>query len=63
MASIEIYWASSTPAQSIENYNFIILSRSEIQPKLMYLFRISFLTTLDIYIRLILKAIIHRYKD
>ena len=56
MASIEIYWASSTPAQSIENYDFRILSRSEIQPKLMYLFRISFLTTLNIY-----KAYFKRY--
>ena len=38
----------SIEAQSIENYDFQI-SRYEIWPKLMYLFRVSFLTTLDIY--------------
>ena len=35
-------------ARSIENDDFHF-SRSEIRPKLMYLFRVSFLTTLDIY--------------
>ena len=35
-------------ARSIENYDFQI-SRSIIQPKPMYLFKVSFLTTLDIY--------------
>ena len=35
-------------AQSIENYDFIIF-RSEIWPILMYLFRVSFLTNLDLY--------------
>ena len=33
---------------AIENYDFRI-SRSEIQPKFMCLFRLSFLTTLDMY--------------
>ena len=35
-------------AQSIKNYNFQF-SRSEIRPKLMYLFKVSFLITIDIY--------------
>ena len=35
-------------AWSIENYDFQF-SRSEIQPRLIFLFRISFLITLDIY--------------
>ena len=35
-------------AQSIKNYNFQF-SRFEIWPKLMYLFRVSFLTNLNIY--------------
>ena len=39
---------SSTTAQSIENYDFSI-SKSKIQPKLVYLFKVSFFTTLDIY--------------
>ena len=39
---------SSTQAQSIKNYDFRI-SRFEIQPTLVYLFRVSFLITLDIY--------------
>ena len=39
----------SIEAQSIENYDFQFY-RSEIQPKLIYLFRVSFLTTPDIYI-------------
>ena len=38
----------STHPRFIKNYNFRI-SRSEIQPRLMYLFRVSFLTALDIY--------------
>ena len=53
---------SSTLAQSIELYEFRN-SRSEFRLMLMYLFRISFLTTLDIYIRLILRAITHEYSD
>ena len=39
---------SSTQTQSIENYDFIIF-RSEIRLMPMYLFRVSFLTTLNIY--------------
>ena len=39
---------SSTQARSIKNYEFRI-SRSKIRPMLMYLFRIYFLTILDIY--------------
>ena len=39
----------SIEVQFIENYNFQIF-RSEIRLKLMYLFRVSFLTTPDIYI-------------
>ena len=38
----------SIEARSIENYDFQF-SRSEIQPKFMYFFKVSFLTTLDIY--------------
>ena len=53
---------SSTTARFIENYDFRI-SRLEIQLSLVYLFRVSFLTTLDIYIRLILKVITHEYRD
>ena len=53
---------SSTLARSIELYEFRN-SRSEFRLMLMYLFRISFLTTLDIYIRLILRAITHEYSD
>ena len=47
----DLMWSSidsSTVAQSIENYDFKIF-RSEIQPNLVYLFGVSFLTTLDIY--------------
>ena len=39
----------SIEVQFIENYDFQIF-RSEIRLKLMYLFRVSFLTTPDIYI-------------
>ena len=39
---------SSTAARSIENYDFRI-SRFEIRSSLVYLFGVSFLTTLDIY--------------
>ena len=39
---------SSIEARLIESYDFQFFI-SEIQPKLMYLFRVSFLTTLDIY--------------
>ena len=39
---------SSTVTQSIENYDFRI-SKSEIRSNLVYLFGVSFLTTLDIY--------------
>ena len=59
---------SSTKARSIENYN-LQFSSFEFQPKLMNLFRVSFLTTLDIYIyiyiyiRLILKTVTHGYRD
>ena len=35
-------------ARSIKNYDFQF-SRSKIRPKLMYLFKVSFLITLDIY--------------
>ena len=38
----------SMAARSIKNYDFQI-SRSIFQPKPMYLFKVSFLTTLDIY--------------
>ena len=47
----DLIWSSidsSTAARSIKNYDFKI-SRSEIRPNLVYLFRVSFLTTLDIY--------------
>ena len=55
---------SSTEARSIENYN-LQFSSFEFQPRLMNLFRVSFLTTLDIYIyiRLILKTVTHGYRD
>ena len=53
---------SSTLARSIELYKFRN-SRSEFRLMLLYLFRISFLTTLDIYVRLILRAITHEYSD
>ena len=46
-----LIWSSidgSTHPRSIENYNFRI-SRSKIRPRLMSLFRVSFLTNLDIY--------------
>ena len=43
----DLMW-SSIEAWSIENYNFRI-SRFEIRPCLMYLCKVSFLTTLDIY--------------
>ena len=39
---------SSTQAISVENYK-ISNSRSDFQPMLLYLSRVSFLTTLDIY--------------
>ena len=39
---------SLTATRSIKTYDFQF-SKSEIQPRLLYLFRISFLTTLDIY--------------
>ena len=39
---------SSTATRSIENYDFRI-SRSGILPRILYLFRVSFLTTLNIY--------------
>ena len=39
---------SSIATLSIKNYDFRI-SRPEIQPSLAYLFKVSFLTTLDIY--------------
>ena len=39
---------SLTVVRSIENYDFRI-SKSKIWPSLVYLFEISFLTTLDIY--------------
>ena len=39
---------SSTKARSIENYDFQF-SKSEIRPRFMYFFRVSFLTSLDIY--------------
>ena len=39
---------NSTTAWSIENYDFRI-SKSEIRSSLVYLFGVSFLTTLDIY--------------
>ena len=45
--SIEVSTNSST-AVSIENYE-IQISRSDFRPMLMYLCRVSFLTTLDIY--------------
>ena len=47
----DLMWSSIDSlivARSIENYNFRI-SRSEIQPRLVYLFKVSFLTILDIY--------------
>ena len=47
----DLIWSlidSSKAARSIENYDFKI-SRSEIQPSLVYLFGVSFLTTLNIY--------------
>ena len=47
--------------QSIENYNFQI-SKSEIRPKLIYLFKVSFLTTLDIY-KTYFKSFPHGYRD
>ena len=50
-SSTGYYWdliGSSTQARSIEFYEFKI-SRSEFLPMLKYLFRISFLTILDIY--------------
>ena len=57
---------SSTEARSIENYN-LQFSSFEFQPRLMNLFRVSFLTTLEIYIyiyiRLILKTVTHGYRD
>ena len=51
-SSIDVYYRdltwSSIEAWSIKNYDFRI-SRSKIWPCLMYLCRVSFLTTLDIY--------------
>ena len=47
----DLMWSlidSSTATQSIENYDFRN-SRSEIRSKLLYLFRVSFLTALGIY--------------
>ena len=55
--SIEIYCWSLIEAESIETYKIRIF-RSDFWPKLKYLCRVSFLTTLDIYIRIILKAVI-----
>ena len=51
-----------TIARSIENYDFRV-SRFEIRPNLAYLFGVSFLTTLDIYIRLVLKAVTKGYRN
>ena len=46
---------------AIETYDFQF-SRYEIWPRLMQLFKVSFLTTLDIY-KAYLRAVIHRYRD
>ena len=54
-------WSSidgSTTTQSIENYDFQFF-RFEIRPKLIYLFRVSFLITLDIY----KTAVTYEYRD
>ena len=45
---IEIYSRSLTEAVSVETYE-IRTSRSDFRPKLKYLYKVSFLTTLDIY--------------
>ena len=52
---------SSIATRSIEIYNFQF-SRSKIRSRFKYLFRASFLTTLNIY-NTYLKAVIHRYRD
>ena len=56
---------SSTEARSIENYN-LQFSSFEFQPRLMNLFRVSFLTTLEIYIyiyKAYFKTVTHGYRD
>ena len=52
---------SSTQARSIELYEFRI-SKFEFRPMLMYLFRVSFLTTLDMY-KVYFQKRQHGYKD
>ena len=47
----DLIWNSidgSTHPPSIENYDFRI-SKSKIRPRLMYLFKVSIFTTLDVY--------------
>ena len=65
-SSIEIIYrdlmGSSTQARSIEFYKFRI-SRSNFWPMLMHLFRIFFFSQPQTYIKLILKAVTHGYKD
>ena len=46
--SIEVYSRSSTQASSVETYE-IKTSKFDFWPKLKYLYRVSFITTLDIY--------------
>ena len=46
--SIEVYSRSSTEVVSVETYK-IRTFRSDFWPMLKYLYRVSFLTTLDIY--------------
>ena len=45
---IEVYSQNSTQAVSVETYE-IKTSRFDFWPNLKYLYRVSFLTTLDIY--------------
>ena len=49
---------SSTEANSVKTYEIKIF-RFDFQPKLVYLYRVSFLTTLDIYKAYFKKVVAH----
>ena len=61
----DLMWSSidsSTVTRSIENYDFQF-SRSKFRPRLLDLFRVSFLTTLDIYKAYFKKTVTHGYTN